>query len=216
VKVVKLRKFIPMAVFALAYFLGLCSAYGQETWVTGGGSTWGAGSTSNVTLTAHTSQSGGSSTWAAGKGSFESRSQQGGIWHEGSAFAPAGNNVPRSSAAKSVLESGQSLSSVTSKLVSSPPASSPAIGKGQISHPSGGHSSSAKLHSPTGPRVGGRASSHGTQFRFSRSKNASSAATNAFGTGAKSGAGSGMDSLQRSENAIKEAENPSVSDSLKK
>lgn len=214
--VAKLRKFIPTSEIALACFLGLCPAYGQETWGTGGGSTWGAGSTSNVTSTAHAPQSGGSSTWAAGKGSFESRSQQGGIWHEGAAFAPAGNNVPRSSAAKSALESGQSLSPVTSKLVSSPSAGSPSIGKRQISHPAGGQSSSAKLHAPVGPKVAGRANSHGTQFRFSRSKSVSSTVANAFGTTAKSGAGSGMDSLQRSENAIKEAENPSVSDSLKK
>jgi hypothetical protein len=216
VNAAKLRKFIPIAGFASACFLSLCPAYGQETWGTAGASSWGAGSTSGATSTAQAAQSGGNASWIAGRGSVESRSQKGGVWHAGSALVPVASNLPGSSAAKSAVEASQSPRPVASK--ATPPAvghNPHAVGKAQIPHLSGGHSSSANAHSSIGRHVGGGSSSHGTQFRFSRSMNASTAATNASGTRSKSGAGSGMDSLHGSENAVKAAENPSVSDSLK-
>jgi hypothetical protein len=215
VNATKLRKSISIAVFTSAFFLSHCSAYGQETWGTSGASSWGAGSTSSATSTAHV-QSGASSSWNAGRGSVESGSQKGGVWHAGSALAPIATNESGSGIGKNTLETSQPLRPVASK--AAPPAGrhiSPAVGKTQISHLSGGHSLSANAHSSIGRRGGGESSGHGTQFRFSRSKS-STAATNASGTDSKSGAGLGMDSLQRSENAVRAAENPSVDDSLKK
>lgn len=214
-----LRKVIPIAVFASAGFLSLEGAHTQESWGTGGASSWGGGATSSTTTTTtHASRSGGSSNWAAGSGSFESKDQKGGVWHAGSTLPPATSSGPGGSTAKSSLTNSVSARPVVNKAAPSPSHYAPVVGKTQPPHFSGGSPSTAG-HSFIGPHVGDGRGGHGARFRFSRSKTAASGMQNPFGTSShsttssKTGAGSSLDSLQRSENAVKAAENPSISGS---
>lgn len=155
-----------IVVIASACLLRLPAAQAQENWDQGrgGASAWQAGSTAAPTAGTRAVLAGGGSGWIAGKGSFESRSQTGGVWREGAASSAVVSKAPTKS-----ISAGNPLfgkSSAPAHLASAPliprpgaPASSSQLTRSSVgqhhsfgSSPGGSAFKSGGVHTMPGPR----------------------------------------------------------------
>jgi len=142
-----------IVVIASACLLSLPVAQAQENWdqSRGGASAWQAGSTTAPTAGTRAVLAGSGSGWTAGKGSFESRSQTGGVWREGAASPGVVSKSPAKSIGAGNPLFGKSPSSA--HLASPPMIPRPGApgGKPQITR------SSVGQHNSPGSSAGGSA-----------------------------------------------------------
>jgi hypothetical protein len=207
----RLRAMIPFAAVAVAAFLSMDAANGQESWqpARGGASSWGSGPAAGTsTSKAGTGAFGDGAGWNAGKASFGSAKQPGGVWVDGSASPAASSKSTAKPIAvgNSPSVDGGKLTGVHSALatshVSAPQSKAPVahassgLGSAKNLHPgmaSGGRGGSTKLSSAksTAPASKGRTSSSSTSSGFGKPKESEPGLD--LPSGSSSGAKPGLD-----------------------
>jgi hypothetical protein len=103
-----------IAMLAIAYSLGLCSAHAQQSAGSGSSSASASHAAAGASQTGggRMAASGGGSSWTAGKGSFGSQAQQGGTWRAGSSRSSipgAGHGAPAYSSGLNAAPSTNAL-----------------------------------------------------------------------------------------------------------